>query len=83
MQGNSNQDTLQAIEDDLLATYGCLLPSGEVTVPLVLPWTKKGVLGELNRQGKILAWNLDKEYEELSGELENSTGQKRAKIIKR
>ena len=63
-QGKSYQDTLRAIEDDLLATYGCLLPSGEVTVTLVLPWTKEGVLGELKRQGKILAWELDKDYED-------------------
>ena len=62
-QGKSYQDTLRAIEDDLLATYGCLLPSEEVTVTLVLPWTKEGVLGELKRQGKILAWKLDKDYE--------------------
>ena len=62
-QGKSYQDTLRAIEDELLATYGCLLPSGEVTVTLVLPWTKEGVLGELKRQGKILAWKLDKDYE--------------------
>ena len=48
----------------MLATYGCLLPSGEVTVILVLPWTKEGVLGELKRQGKILAWKLDKDYED-------------------
>ena len=63
-QGKSYQDTLRAIEDELLATYGCLLPSGEVTVTLVLPWTKEGVLGELKRQGKILAWKLDKDYED-------------------
>jgi hypothetical protein len=63
-QGKSYQDTLRAIEDELLATYGCLLPSGEVTVTLVLPWTKEGVLGELKRQGKILAWKLDKNYED-------------------
>ena len=63
-QGKSYQDTLRAIEDELLATYGCLLPSGEVAVTLVLPWTKEGVLGELKRQGKILAWKLDKNYED-------------------
>ena len=63
-QDKSYQDTLRAIEDDLLATYGCLLPSGEVTVPLVLPWTNEGVLGELKRQGKILAWKMDKNYED-------------------
>ena len=63
-QSKSSHDTLRAIEDDLLATYGCLLPSGEVTVTLVLPWTKESVLGELKRQGKILAWKLDKDYED-------------------
>lgn len=63
-QGKSYQDILLAIEAELLATYGCLLPSGEVTVTLVLPWTKEGVLGELKRQGKILTWKLDKDYED-------------------
>ena len=48
----------------MLATYGCLLPSREVTVTLVLPWTKEGVLGELKRQGEIPAWKLDKDYED-------------------
>lgn len=63
-QSKSYLDTLRAIEDNLLATYGCLLPSGEVTVTLILPWTKEGVLGELKRQGKILTWKLDKDYED-------------------
>ena len=63
-QVRSYLDTLQAIENTMLATYCCLLPSGEVTVTLILPWTKEGVLGELKRQGKILAWKLDKDYEE-------------------
>jgi hypothetical protein len=63
-QSKSYLDTLRAIEDNLLATYGCLLPSGDVTVTLILPWTKEGVLGELKRQGKILTWKLDKEYED-------------------
>ena len=63
-QSKSYLDTLRAIEENLLATYGCLLPSGEVTVTLILPWTKEGVLGELKRQGKILTWKLDKEYED-------------------
>ena len=57
-QGKSYQDTLRTIEDEILATYGCLLPSGEVTITLVLLWTKAGFLGELKRQGKILAWKL-------------------------
>ena len=63
-QNQPRQATLKTIEDTLLSTYGCLLPSGEVTVTLVMPWTKEGVLGELKRQGKILAWKLDKAYEE-------------------
>ena len=63
-QSKSYLDTLRAIENNLLATYGCLLPSGDVTVTLILPWTKEGVLGELKRQGKILTWKLDKEYED-------------------
>ena len=63
-QSRSYLDTLRAIEDNMLATYGCLLPSGEVTVTLILPWTKEGVLGELKRQGKILTWKLDKNFEE-------------------
>jgi len=63
-QNKSYLDTLRAIEDNLLATYGCLLPSGDVTVTLILPWTKEGVWGELKRQGKILTWKLDKEYED-------------------
>ncbi|WP_197019400.1 hypothetical protein [Selenomonas sp. FC4001] len=29
-QGKAYLDTIRAIEDTLLATYGCLLPSGEV-----------------------------------------------------
>ena len=48
----------------MFVNYGYLLPFGEVTVPLVLPWTKEGVLVELKRQGKILAWKLDKDYED-------------------
>ena len=63
-QSRSYLDTLRAIEDNLIATYGCLLPSGEVTVTLILPWAKEGVLGELKRQGKILTWKLDKNFEE-------------------
>jgi hypothetical protein len=63
-QSKSYLDTLRAIEDNLLATYGCLLPSGDVTVTLILPWTKEGVLGELKRQGKILTWKLDTDYED-------------------
>ena len=63
-QNNVPPKVMRAIEDNLLATYRCLLPSGDVTVTLILPWTKEGVLGELKRQGKILTWKLDKEYED-------------------
>jgi len=63
-QNNVPPKVMRAIENNLLATYGCLLPSGDVTVTLILPWTKEGVLGELKRQGKILTWKLDKEYED-------------------
>lgn len=58
------QDTLKAIEDAVFATYGCLLPIGEVSVSIVLPWTKEPVLGELKRCGKILSWEQDKTYED-------------------
>lgn len=57
-------DTLKLIEDCLFATYGCLLPVGEVSVTIILPWTKESVLGELKRRGKILAWEQDKDYED-------------------
>ena len=58
------KDTLRAIEDTLFETYGCLLPVGEVSVSLILPWTKESVLGELKRRGKILSWEQDKTYED-------------------
>ena len=48
----------------MLAKYGCLLPQGEITVSIVMPWTKETALGYRKRQGKIVAWELDKSYEE-------------------
>lgn len=48
----------------MLDKYGCLLPQGEITVTLVMPWTKESALGSLKRQGKIVAWELDKSFEE-------------------
>ena len=63
-QVKSYQDTLRAIEDAMLADYGCLLPQGKITVSIVMSWTKESVLGTLKRQGKIVAWELDKSYEE-------------------
>ncbi len=53
-----------AIDKAVLDTYGCLLPSGEITITLELPWTKEKVLGLLKRQGRISSWRLDKEYSE-------------------
>ena len=55
---------MRTIENEMLGIYGCLLPPGEVTVALVLSWTKEGVLGKLKRQGEIIAWKLDKDYED-------------------
>ncbi len=63
-QGKACLDTLRAIEDAMLDKYGCLLPQGEITVTLVMPWTKESALGSLKRQGKIVAWELDKSFEE-------------------
>ena len=36
----------------------------DVTVSIVLPWTKEKALGLLKRQGKIASWGLDKDYSE-------------------
>lgn len=63
-QGKACHDTLKSIEEAMLATYGCLLPQGEITVSIVMPWTKESTLGSLKRQGKIVSWELDKSYEE-------------------
>ncbi len=52
------------IEEAVFAVYGCLLPPGEASVPLVLPWTKEKYLGELKRKGKIISWAQDKDYAE-------------------
>ena len=63
-QGKACLDTLKTIEEAMLATYGCLLPQGEITVSIVMPWTKETALGSLKRQGKIVSWELDKSYED-------------------
>lgn len=52
------------IEDALYEVHGCLLPPGEASVQLTLPWTKEKYLGELKRKGKIVSWVLDKGYAE-------------------
>ena len=53
-----------AVQDAATALHGCLVPQGEITVAVVLPWTREEVLGELKRKGKILAWAWDKAYED-------------------
>ena len=58
------RDTWKIIEEALFEEYGCLLPPGEATVSVILPWTKEKCLGELKRQGKIISWGLDKEFKE-------------------
>ena len=63
-QDKSCSEIWNAIDKAVLDTYGCLLPSGNVTIPLELPWTKEKVLGLLKRQGRISSWRLDREYSE-------------------
>jgi hypothetical protein len=56
------QEVWKLVEDAVLQEYGCLLPPGNVTVSLVLTWTKEKALGLLKGQGKIVFWILDKDY---------------------
>ena len=63
-QDRSCIEIWNAIDKAVLDTYGCLLPSGNVTIPLELPCTKEKVLGLLKRQGRISSWRLDREYSE-------------------
>ena len=63
-QDKSCIELWNAIDKAVLDTYGCLLPPGDVTILLELPWTKEKVLGLLKRQGRIYSWRLDKEYSE-------------------
>ena len=58
------QEVWKLVEDAVLEEYGCLLPPVDVTVSIVLPWTKEKALGLLKRQGKIASWGLDKDYSE-------------------
>ena len=53
----------RVIQDSATATHGCLLPQGEVTVGIVLSWTREEVLGMLKRSGKILSWAWEKGWE--------------------
>lgn len=52
------------LQDSAMALYGCLLPQGEVTLKVILPWTREEVLGELKRSRKIISWAWDKSYED-------------------
>ena len=63
-QDKSCSEIWNAIDKAVLDTYGCLLPPGDVTILLELPWTKEKVLGLLKRQGRISSWRLDREYSE-------------------
>lgn len=53
-----------ALHDSAMGAYGCLLPQGEITLSVILPWTREEILGELKRSGKIIAWAWDKTYED-------------------
>ena len=53
-----------SLHDSAMGAFGCLLPQGEVTLKVVLPWTREEVLGELKRSKKIISWAQDKEYED-------------------
>jgi hypothetical protein len=63
-QNKRQADVWSAVQDAATALHGCLVPQGEITVAVVLPWTREEVLGELKRKGKILAWAWDKAYED-------------------
>ena len=54
----------RVIQDSATAEHGCLLPQGEVTLPIVLSWTREEVLGMLKRSGKILSWAWERGYED-------------------
>ena len=53
-----------ALQEVDASVYGCLLPQGEVTLKVILPWTREEVLGELKRSKKIISWAWDKSYED-------------------
>jgi hypothetical protein len=53
-------DVLKAVTE----AHGCLLPQGEVTVQVVLSWTREELLGVLKRSGKILSWAWEKGWED-------------------
>lgn len=53
-------DVLKAVTE----AHGCLLPQGEVTVAVVLSWTREELLGVLKRSGRILSWRIEKGWED-------------------
>jgi hypothetical protein len=53
------RDVLKAVT----AEHGCLVPQGEVTVSVVLSWTREELLGVLKRSGRIISWKWDKGWE--------------------
>lgn len=53
-----------ALHDSAMGAYGCLLPQGEITLNVILPWTREEILGDLKRSGKIITWAWDKSYED-------------------
>lgn len=63
-QNKRMEEVWKAVVESVTAAYGCLLPQGEVTVQVVLSWVREEFLGVLKRNGKILAWKQDKEFEE-------------------
>lgn len=44
--------------------YGCLIPQGNLTATIEVPWCYEQLLGELKRCGIISSWRWnDREYE--------------------
>lgn len=52
------------VQKAVTTLYGCLVPQGEVTVQVVMSWTKEELLGVLKRSGRILSWNIEKGWED-------------------
>jgi hypothetical protein len=51
------------VQRAVTALHGCLVPQGEVTVQVVLSWTREELLGVLKRSGRIISWKWDKGWE--------------------
>lgn len=64
-QSKYRSDVWRAVQNAATTMYGCLLPEGRITVPVVLSWTKEEMLGVLKRSGKIISWAwINREYED-------------------